>query len=260
MKTSTLFLLATTFLILSSCKKEDKDLPKKSSFKHVYEFKIMEPSIGLETYCGNFLSHPGRVSGLVCPADFSTTLPLNFLVKADISENAAISPADSSWVDFSSPRQFTVTAEDGSDTTFWVTAGTAEGQWLKDGDFVDAMKFDLIGAVKWDFRISASNAQAFVFTIGTPMADQISGLVYDWNFQNFTELPKTVPFQPSVRSRIAGLGFTGGGVNCTDCTLTITELDLERGVFSGNWSLSFNGDVVNGTVGSFKNAPLYGEY
>lgn len=259
MKTNTLILVAIALFSFFSCKKEQPSLPK-SSFKQVYEFTILEPSLNLEIYCGNGISYPGRVSGMVCPADYDSAPNSIYLVSAAISDKSTISPSDSSWVDFSSPKQFTVTAEDGSDTTFWVTVGTVEGQWLKDGTIVDEIKFDLTGTIGWDFKSSELTTNAFEFTIGRQTSDWISGLVYDWNYQDFTNLPKTVPFQPLVKSQIAGFGFNGGGQYCTDCTLTITELDLERGVFSGNWNLSFSGDVINGSVGSFKNAPLYGEF
>ena len=259
MKASTFFFLASALFFFFSCKKEEASLPKKSN-KNVFSFIVSEPSLNLHVSCGRQLSYPGRISGLVCPASFGVSHISEFQFKSSLSTGATIEPADGSSVDFSSPVQFTVTAEDGSDTSFWVTVGMVEGFWLKDGAIVDSMKFELDWDMDWVFGESEMHENAFQFRIGKPCDEMIGGIIYDWDYQDFGDLPKTIPFAPQVQSRITGCAFNGGSEYCTDCSLTITELDLERGVFSGTWDLSFNGDVVNGSVGSFKNAPLYGEY
>lgn len=251
--------LAFALVCFFSCKKDEAALTK-NSHKNVFSFILTEPSLNLDISCGRQLSYPGRISGLVCPATYGKTYISDFQFKSSLSTGAVIEPADSSWVDFSNPVQFTVKAEDGSDTTFWVTVGTVEGFWLKDGVVVDTMKFELDWDMDWTFRKSELSANAFEFKIGKPCRDIIGGVIQNWDYQDFTVLPKTIPFAPQVQSRITGCAFNGSSEYCTDCSLTITELDLERGVFSGTWNLSFNGDVVNGSIGSFKNAPLYGKY
>lgn len=260
MRVNTFILVAIALCCFFSCKKEGAVLLKNSN-KEVFWFSIYEPSLSLEIGCGRTSGFPERISGLVCPAYYGVSSISAFYTDSRLPFGATISPPDSTGlIDFSSPKQFTVTAEDGTDTTFWVTVGTVEGFWLKDGNIVDTIKFELSEAIDWTFGMSELTSNVFNFKIGKPCRDLIGEGIYDWDYEDFTVLPKTIPFTPQIQSRQIGCALNGGGQYCTDCTLTITELDLERGVFSGNWNLSFMGDVINGSVGSFKNAPLYGDY
>jgi hypothetical protein len=260
MKAKALILLSLFVFALVSCEKEKPVPIPENNNKNVFEFMIYEPSLNLETYCGRDLGSPGRVSGMVCLAFWGTQNITHFQFKAKLSPKAIIEPSDNAWIDFTTPKEFTVTAEDGSDTTFWVTVGTVEGVWLKDGAVVDTMKFNLSGPLAWNFKQSALIENAFEFKIGRPCQDLIAGIVYDWDYQDFTILPKTFNFKPQLQSSTLGCAYNGGGEYCTDCKLTITKIDIERGVISGSWNFSFDGDEINGSIGTFRNAPLYGEF
>lgn len=255
------FFIITALATLGlSCEKERSPVSIKKNGNKVFEFSIHEPQLNLEIFCGNTISSfPGRVSGMICPAAYGVADVKYLFVRSEIFTGATIEPPDSSRIDFSMPKQFTVTAEDGSDTTFWVTIGTVGGYWLKDGEVVDTIKFNLKYPGDWNCGKSSVSPGSFVFKIGRNLEDQIAFVVDDWDNMDWTVLPKSINVLPLVIYRNIPFG-SYGGFECDLCLFTITDLDRERGTISGNWNFTYQGDLVNGSVGTFSHVPLYGDF
>ena len=157
------------------------------------------------------------------------------------------------------PRQFTVTAEDGSDTSLWVTVGKVEGWWLKDGIVVDTMKFNFRNTLDWNTGNSSVSPGSFVFKIGRNLEEQIAFVTDNWGSENWANLPQTIQVYPLILYRKTPPA-NYGGFSCDPCLFTITDFDREIDTISGNWDFTFEGELVNGSVGTFKNAPLYGDF
>ena len=100
-----LFLVLAALMLLASCKKE-------SSEKKILNFKFASPEVEA------VITENAKTIVAVVPAGTDVTALVPIIT---VSEKATVSPASGMPVNFTDPVVFTVTAEDGSTTTYVAT-------------------------------------------------------------------------------------------------------------------------------------------
>jgi hypothetical protein len=219
-KTSIPF-LAILLLVLTlsvSCNKEEIDEITKSTKTAIIKFKIND------------------VEGAITGESIAITLPIgtdaaSISGKVTLSDGATIDPDPTTTADYSNPKEFTVTAEDGTTTkkytvtvTIAAIAPTEENPY-PEGVFV--LKAPQVGNYELDFRHSSGKMDTEVFQKANN-GQKINGF-------SITDI---IPHKKGYLIFSNLDNGTGGKLYFTDLKLKITkELDIEKSnVVSGNYA------------------------